>query len=472
MKTKKENLIVSDTSPLFNDPVQALANFLDNGNNTVVLPLMVINEIDDHKKSLNTFKAANAREVSRQADKLGLDEQPFFKSEAETDWDGIPEYLSRGIPDHIILATFNYVVRNYKGFDSYKLVSDDSGMRRKAKAIFKNNPKVIIESYFANQVKDSNKLKEVPVVSIDDFAAELTIDYDPKIFGELYQNSGIVIEYREKKNLFIRQGDELKMIKNDFSLFGLNAVSGNNQPNYAQLLAFFLVSDPSVRCLFLEGSAGTGKTLIATAGALAQKGDYDQIIITNPMVPLSGNDRMGFLPGDANDKINPWLMPFKQNIKFLETKFPDKMRSLALKSFYHSAEISKKKNGNGNSDSNSIIAEEKFYLKYGLDIQPLQFIRGQTITNSIIIIEEAHNLTAHEIITILTRLGKGSKIIICGDLKQIDLPYLSQSSSGLIYGIEKLIGFSEEARMVGAVRLDYSLRSEFVHYANKRFSKP
>ena len=327
-------------------------------------------------------------------------------------------------------------------------------------------------------MKDSNKLKEVPLVAIDDFACSLEIDYEPELFGELYQNAGIIIEYREKKNLFIRQGDKLSMIKNDFSLFGLNAISEGNQPNYAQLLAFHLVSDPSVNCVFLEGQAGTGKTLIALAAAFDQKREYDQVIIANPMIPLSGSDKMGFLPGDVNNKTDPWLMPFKQNIKFLEKNFPEKMKKLATKSSHQDAEIvhskkeKKEKNGNGNGNGNGVVVEEKFYTKYGIDLQPLQYIRGQTIVNAFIVIEEAHNLTAHEIITIITRLGKGSKIIFCGDLKQIDLPYLNQNSSGLIYAIEKLIGSSEAARMVGAVRLDYSLRSEFVHYANERFSKP
>lgn len=385
-----------------------------------------------------------------------------LKSKKNYDFSGID--LDKSRADYKIMATLNYILKSehYQGYNLYKIVSNDINMRIMAHALFKENPLVSIEPHKQEQVEQKNSKEEISILSLPDFFVEFKIDYNPEIFGVLNQNAGIVIEHGEdrKRNLFIRSGNDLKLIKNDYSLFGLQAINGGDEPNYGQLLAFYQLSDPDINCIFLQGKAGTGKTLMALAAALSQKKLFEQTIIVNPMVPLSNNGKLGFLPGDVLEKSAPWLIPFEQNIRFLEKHVPEQMSRLVVKAA--KAEKTDKK-----AYQKTEFEEIKLWAKYGFICQPLDYIRGQTITNSFIIVEEPQNLTQHEIKTIVTRLGKGSKIAFCGDLSQIDVPYLTENSSGFTYAIEKMVGTTARAKMAGSVLLTKSLRSELASYASE-----
>lgn len=453
---KGGNLILVDTNVLINAPY-ALERFMD-GKNKVVIPLIVLTGLDQLKKDPRI--GADVREVIREIEKYAFDKNPLFEVEKNYDFSGID--LDKSRADYKIMATLNYILKSehYRGYHLYKVVSNDLNMRIMAHALFKENPLVSIEPHKEEQVEQKNSKEEILILSLPDFFCEFKIDYNPEIFGVLNQNAGIVIEHGEdlRRNLFIRSGDNLKLIKNDYSLFGLQAINGGNEPNYGQLLAFHQLLDSDVNCIFLQGKAGTGKTLIALAAALAQRKSFEQVIIANPMVSLSNNTKMGFLPGDMLEKSAPWLMPFEQNIRFLEKHVPEKMSRLTVPT-----SKADKKAYQKNSESEEV----KLWSKYGLICQPLEYIRGQTIADSFIIVEESQNLSQHEIKTIVTRLGKGSKIVFCGDLSQIDIPYLTENSSGLTYAIEKMVGTSERAKMTGSVMLIKSVRSELAAYASE-----
>lgn len=450
---EKVNLIMPDTNVLINDPTNCLERFI-NGGNKVVIPLTVLSELDNLKSDPRI--GMDVREVIRQIEKFGFGKNELFEIEKNTDFKDIDLDFNKA--DNLIMATFNHVIKNkkYAGYNTYKLVSNDVSLRIIAHSLFKDNPKVSIELYKKEQIEKVNVHKEIPSITLKNFPVDYAVKYDQEIHGVLNQNAGIIISYennkaKEKESLFVRKGNYLQLIKNDFELFGLKAFSDNNTINYGQLLAFHHLSSPDVNCVFLEGQAGSGKTLIALAAGLAQKNKYEQFIIANPMVPLSNKSNMGFLPGDIYEKTAPWLVPFEQNLRFLEK--------------YSASEMYKLVNPN-NKRVRTDQAEQSLRTKYSLIPQPLEYIRGQTIADAFIIIEESQNLSQHEIKTIITRLGKNSKIVFCGDLSQIDIPYLTENSSGLTYATEKMVGTEDDNKMIASVMLSKSVRSKLAAFAS------
>ena len=206
-----------------------------------------------------------------------------------------------------------------------------------------------------------------------------------------------------------------------------------NSRNKEQAFAIDLLLDPTVKLVSLVGKAGSGKTLIALACGLQQvlnagDNDYDRLIVARPVQPL-GKD-IGFLPGDVNEKMLPWLMPIQDNLKFLMGgKTPLEM-----------------------------------YMDKGkIEIEPLTYIRGRSIANAFIVIDETQNLTMHEIKTIITRIGEGSKIVLTGDVEQIDNIYVNETSNGLAHAVEKF----KEYRIAGHVTFKKGERSELASLAAK-----
>ena len=457
---KKRNLIVVDTNVFINHPY--VIDVLANSDNEIRIPLTVLIELDKLKKER---VGADAREAIREIERHGFGKNENFSIEKNTDYSGID--LDSRVSDFKILATFNYIVNdgNNDGFEKIKLISSDINMRLIAHSLFKDKPRVSIEEYMHEQVERVHVNYELPQMNFKDLfmKAETTIPYNAKQFRRLNQNAGILINHGEdfsKTNVFVRKGERLKLIKNDFSMFGLQALNLETEINYGQLLAFDYLTDPNIDCVFLEGRAGTGKTFLALAGALAQRNIYEQIIVANPMVPLSNKSSMGFLPGDVMEKSMPWLMPFEQNIRELEKLVPTRMSGYIVAH----GKVEKKVPQKGMNNSGE---EQKLWSKYGLICQPLEYIRGQTISSAYIIVEEAQNLSKHEIKTITTRSGQGTKIVFCGDLSQIDVPYLNENSSGLTHAIEKLAGESDEASIIAVAMFDKAVRSKLSSYAGQ-----
>jgi len=206
--------------------------------------------------------------------------------------------------------------------------------------------------------------------------------------------------------------------------------------NAEQTFALHAILNPDIRLATLQGVAGTGKTLLALAGAIEQRKRYRQIILARPIVPLSNKD-IGYLPGDIKDKIDPYMEPLWDNLNFIKNQFSDKDRR-------HRAILEMQKN-------NKIV------------ISPLTYIRGRSLSNIIFIVDEAQNLTPHEVKTIITRAGEGTKIIFTGDVHQIDSPYLDEHSNGLTYIIDRLRG----SKLFAHVTLEKGERSKLANLANE-----
>jgi PhoH-like ATPase len=206
--------------------------------------------------------------------------------------------------------------------------------------------------------------------------------------------------------------------------------------NSEQAFAMHAVMNPDVSLVTIGGAAGTGKTLLALAAALEQKNRFDQIILARPIVALSNRD-LGYLPGDAEEKVNPYMQPLWDNLQLIQSQFGENERKAKL------------------------LQEMRRDQK--IVISPLAYIRGRSISNAIFIIDEAQNLTPHEVKTIITRAGENCKIVLTGDIRQIDTPYLDEHSNGLSYVINRLKGQDLYAH----VTLERGERSPLANLANQ-----
>ena len=202
------------------------------------------------------------------------------------------------------------------------------------------------------------------------------------------------------------------------------------------MFALHALMNPEVQLVTIQGVAGTGKTLLALAAALEQRRNFRQIYLARPIVPLSNKD-LGYLPGDIKSKLNPYMEPLFDNLKFIQSGFEEK-----------------EKDGKKISE---MLENEK------LVITPLAYIRGRSLSHIFFIVDEAQNLTPHEVKTIITRAGEGTKIIFCGDIYQIDTPYLDAQSNGLSYLIDKMHRHPIHAH----ITLEKGERSELANVANQ-----
>ena len=213
-------------------------------------------------------------------------------------------------------------------------------------------------------------------------------------------------------------------------------VYGIKPKNAEQTFAVHALLNDNIKLVALQGVAGTGKTLLALASSLEQKNKYNQIILARPIVPLSNRD-IGYLPGDANEKIGPYMEPLWDNLKFIKNQF-------GLKEKRH-------KNIDEMQEQGKIV------------ITPLAYIRGRSLSDVYFIVDEAQNLTPHEVKTIITRAGENTKIVFTGDVNQIDSPYLDEQSNGLSYLIDKLKGH----HLFAHIKLEKGERSELANLANE-----
>ena len=206
--------------------------------------------------------------------------------------------------------------------------------------------------------------------------------------------------------------------------------------NAEQIFAIDAMMRPDIPLVTLQGVAGTGKTLLALASALEQRKNFKQVFVARPVVPL-GNKDMGFLPGDVKSKITPYMEPLWDNLRYIKSQFSDSSKE--------------------SSKIDELIRTEK------IEIAPLSYIRGRSLSNVIFIIDEAQNLTPHEVKTIITRAGDNTKIIFTGDIHQIDTPYLDAQSNGLSFLIDRLRG----NKLFAHVKLEKGERSELANLANE-----
>mgnify|MGYP003587995982 CR=1 FL=1 len=409
-----EKIYILDTNVLIHDP-NAIFNFQDN---MVVVPIYVIEEIDRLKKDPSQL-GVSARIVARKIDNLRkvgclssgvmLENGGKFKVEIEGSILELPESLKNDVMDNRILAVAIHLKRIEK--NSVILVTKDTNMRIKADSLG-----MLVEDYETDNV-DIGELYtgveeiELPDNEIDRFYDLGYLNLEKlEIKKEIYPNEMLEIvslANPKKQALAIKRGTSGIVER---LIHGEDKVWGIKGRNREQRFALELLMDQSIKVVTLVGKAGTGKTLIALAAALEQveKGIYKKIFIARPIIPM-GKD-IGYLPGSEKEKLRPWVQPIYDNFDFLVS------------------------NRSGD-DSEKVVStlENKGILK----IEALTYIRGRSIPAGFIIVDEAQNLTPHEVKTIVTRAGENTKIVFTGDPYQIDNPYLDANSNGLTYLADK-----------------------------------
>jgi PhoH-like ATPase len=436
---KKQKIFVLDTSVLLHDH-QSITNFQKND---VAIPITVLEELDKFKIG-NDTKNFSAREVIRFIDKLsgntslqewitlgaGLGK---FKIVLESNPKQVnAEYVySVGKNDHKIINSALYLKENELKREVV-LITKDINLRIKAKALG-----IAAEDYETGKVSNV-ELDQSSSYTIEGVDSEVIRHIFTKgkveeegILGAKKANNGYYILKNGKSSSLAYYNhitDHIERIEKEF-------VYGIKPKNAEQAFAFHALLNPNVKLVALQGVAGTGKTLLALASALEQSKNFNQIILARPIVPLSNRD-IGYLPGDANDKIGPYMEPLWDNLKFIKSQFGENEKK-------HKAILDMEQAG-------KII------------ITPLAFIRGRSLSNIMFIVDEAQNLTPHEVKTIITRAGENTKIIFTGDVHQIDTPYLDENSNGLAYLIDRLKGQD----LFSHVKLEKGERSELANLAN------
>lgn len=419
MKKKlNKKIFIIDTNVLLHD-YTCIYNFEEND---VVIPIVVLEELDKFKRG-NDLINFHAREFTRELDRLAGDmlltaniplgeglgslHIETGKVYSERVFQSFPEKTA----DHRILAIADYVCQENKT-KTVVLITKDINLRMKAKSLG-----LIAQDYQNDKV-----------ANIDDLYKGIqTIEgVNPEIISKLYE-SPEGIDIKDLKIETDPKGHQFFILRNNGSsaLGHYNPVNkmlsrvikqttfGIDPRNAEQTFAFDALANPDIQLVSLTGKAGTGKTLLALASALQQHKRYKQIFLARPIVPLANRD-LGFLPGDVKEKMDPYMQPLFDNLTVIKHQFS-----------HQSPEFVK---------INDMIKEEK------LVITPLAFIRGRSLSSIFFIVDEAQNLTPHEIKTIITRAGEGTKMVFTGDIEQIDSPYLDTASNGLSYLSDKMKG--------------------------------
>ena len=411
MKKKQEikNFILDTNIPLL-DPT-CILGFKEHN---VCIPIVVLEELDNFKKG-NEAVNVNAREFGRVLKKMVGDElfngglslgKNLGKLTIALGVDypkEMEQSFSEDTPDHRILAIA--LTKKQQG-EIVVLVTNDLNLQMKARALG-----VLSESYRNDSVKDMTKIYEsISEVVLTEKEWEEIYSKNPKEqypipsrFRDYPINQLFVLKAKEneleakeneleaKESLLVRKGEsEFISIRKNEKVFRIQA------KNHEQEFAFDALLDPKISLVALTGKAGTGKTLLALAAALKQKEQFEEILVARPAVEMS-DKTLGFLPGDKDEKIDPYMMPIYDNLAVIREAGKPKQRT------------------------NEPIRE--WAKANNIQVLVLNYIRGRSLAGRFIIIDEAQNLTPHEVKTIITRAGEGTKIVIIGDVSQIDSPY-------------------------------------------------
>jgi PhoH-like ATPase len=431
---KSNKTFVLDTNVILHDST-CLYHFEEHD---VVVPIAVIEELDKFKKGKDILNC-NAREFLRSLDTLTGDSifnggvpigngrgyisirlgKPFHKKL-------ITNFSKDKADHHILNAAYHEALE--LSFERVVLVTKDVNLRMKAKSVGLQS-----EDYTTDHVKSVSDLYRGK--SVIEGVPEQVIDLlftNPFEFGaremhiekDLLANEFLIMRNGSKSALAVYDAvmDRIKRIENK-SCYGIRP------RNAEQSFAVNALLDRDIPLVTLSGKAGTGKTLLALAASLESKRHYRQIFLARPIIPLSNKD-IGYLPGDINSKLDPYMQPLYDNLTIIQNQFSGKTsRSRGIE---------------------SLLSEEKII------VTPLSYIRGRSIVKVFFIVDEAQNLTPHEVKTIITRAGEGTKLIFTGDIYQIDHPYLDSQSNGLSYLIEKMKG----QKLYAHINLEKGERSE------------
>ncbi len=439
-KAKVQKIFVLDTSVILYDS-NAIKNFEEHD---IAIPIQVLEELDDFKKGNETVNF-EAREFIRFVDGIS-------KEKLINDW--VPLNGKNTGNFKVVLHAQGSALNPERVFGDSKydnkilncavqlqddhsdkkviLVTKDICLRLKAKAL-----NITAEDYETGKVKDVRSIDEGKTESR---ASEELIDElfatgvgDPKKLKQksINANQNFILKFRKKSVLarFNKEDNLLERI-HDQTVYGVKAL------NAEQSFALHALMDPSIKLVTIQGMAGTGKTLLAIASAIEQRTNYRQIFVSRPVIPLSNRD-LGYLPGDVKSKLDPYMQPLWDNMAYIKNQFAPTDKN------YKRIE--------------TMIETEK------IAISPLAYIRGRSLVKIFFIIDEAQNLTPHEVKTIISRAGDDTKIVLTGDIHQIDTPYLDAQSNGLSYLIDRV----KDHPIAAHINLQKGERSELANVANQ-----
>jgi PhoH-like ATPase len=436
----KKKIFVLDTSVILYDH-NAFQNFQEHD---VAVPIQVLEELDNMKNG-NDNRNFEARSFIRLIDEfakrnlishwlpLAGTNKGYFKIviDKKTHTDAVEIFGDDKVDNRILNAALSLQHENPD--KKVILVSKDICLRLKAKSLdlhaedyetgkIKNLEQLYTGKAIVNKVADTvlTQLSKNGTVS----AEELEINH--------FQNNHFYILHGKRKSVPAFYNGQSKQLVEVVEQPVFNISPRNTE----QAFAIHALLDPAIKLVSIQGNAGTGKTLLALAAALEQRKDFRQIFVTRPIVPLSNKD-IGFLPGDVKSKVDPYMAPIWDNLKFIKDQFSDDEKM--------------------QSKIEEMVANEK------IAIAPLAFIRGRTLTKIFFIVDEAQNFTPHEVKTIISRAGEHSKFVFTGDIYQIDTPYLDAESNGLSYLIDK----AKNHPLYAHITLQKGERSELANLATE-----
>tara|TARA_Y100000780_G_scaffold232551_1_gene265831 strand:- start:10797 stop:12176 length:1380 start_codon:yes stop_codon:yes gene_type:complete len=437
---KYERKIVLDTNVLLFD-AQAIFKFPDAD---VFIPISVIEEIDRFKRD-NGENGRNARQFSRYIDEL-REKGPLIDGVEVEDrhtkvfvtanyaLDSIPKELEPNKADNRILACAVWL-QNEFGKDTTRLVSKDINLRILADVYGVNAEDYEPDDVSFEEMYLGYRELNVSSEAIDRFYTERLYPLDAS--SRLVPNEYVIMKDETNPN----HSALARFSQVDGGLVPLRGISesvwGISPRNMEQSFALDCLLNDEIKLVSLVGKAGTGKTLMALAAGLMKsldEGKYQRLLVSRPIFPM-GKD-LGYLPGDINEKLNPWMQPIFDNVDFLM---------------------------GGDSTNSKASGRTQELIHQGLlNIEPLTYIRGRSIPNQYLIVDESQNLTPHEIKTIITRAGEGTKVVLTGDCYQIDNPYIDSANSGLTYCVERFKG----QKIAAHVTLQKGERSELAETAS------
>ncbi len=427
--------IVIDTNVILFDAL-ALKKFRDAD---IHIPISVIEEVDRFKRDLGE-NGRNARQFSRFIDEM-RDLGPLAKGvklessnstifvNVDVNWQAMPRELDPDKADNRILATALALQAQYKEA-AVELVTKDINLRIRAD----------VYAVFAKDYEPER-------VEIDEmYQGHREIDVEPGIIEEFYAEKIITSNtFALKANQYVVMKDLSNPNHSAIGRFSEKdngivpimvpneSIWGIHPRNVEQTFAMDCLLNDEILFVSLVGKAGTGKTLMALAAGLFKtldEGRFQRLLVSRPIFPM-GRD-IGYLPGDVEQKLNPWMQPIFDNVEFLM-----------------------------GADKKAAGRAQELINQGMLNIEPLTYIRGRSIPNQYLIVDEAQNLTPHEIKTIVTRAGQGTKVVLTGDAYQIDNPYVDSATSGLTYSVERMKG----QRLSAHVSLSKGERSELAELA-------
>ncbi len=421
--SEDKKIFILDTNVILHDST-CIHNFDEHD---IIIPITVLEELDQFKKGTQTVNF-HAREFVRELDKLSANKlfngglplgegkgriSVRLEKDQHPDLSGIFPDVDN--PDHRILNIAYHVSKDQKDH-AVILVSKDVNLRMKARSI-----ELLAEDYTTDHVRNPDQLYSGCRYeeNVESRLIEKLFEHDGQVSAADYvpqnplqPNEYMVLRNGKKSALAAFTPGEME---NEFFIRRVNkdSVYGITPRNAEQSFAVHALLNSDIKLVTISGKAGTGKTLLALAAALETRSKYRQILLTRPVMPLSNKD-IGYLPGDIASKIGPYMQPLYDNLGVIRGQFPEKSEMFQR--------------------LQKMLDEEK------LTIEPLAYIRGRSLVKMYMIVDEAQNLTPHEVKTIITRAGEGTKVVFTGDINQIDHPYLGSRSNGLSNLIDKMQG--------------------------------